>query len=209
MELAAIVHQYYAAFKAKYATRLSAAQHAALQAILRGRTPQAGALLLGCTACAEHAHQPRSCGHRSCPKCQNHEASQWLERQYAKLLPVEYFMVTFTLRDELRELAWENPATLYQALFACASSTLADFGLNPRHLGAHLGMTAVLPKGFRRVRDYGFLHGNAKKRLQLVQLLLHVTGIAPQSRARPAFHCPRCHSPMHILAIIRPAWASG
>jgi hypothetical protein len=349
MELAAIVHQYYAAFKAKYASRLSAAQHAALQAILRCRTPQAGELLLGCSACAEHAHQPRSCGHRSCPKCQNHEASQWLERQYAKLLPVEYFMVTFTLPDELRELAWENPATLYQALFACASSTLADFGLNPRHLGAHLGLTAVLhthsrrldyhphvhfivpgggidearrqwkkkagkylfnelalakvfrarllaalnaaglaiphplptrwvvhcthvgkgkpalqylsrylyrgvlsernivanendhvtfqytearsattqyrrlrgedflwlvlqhvlPKGFRRVRDYGFLHGNARKRLQLVQLLLHVTGIAPQSRPRPAFHCPRCHAPMQILAIIRPAWASG
>ena len=30
----------------------------------------------------------------------------------------------------------------------------------------------TLPKGFRRVRDYGFLHGNAKRWLQQVQLLL-------------------------------------
>jgi hypothetical protein len=32
----------------------------------------------------------------------------------------------------------------------------------------------VLPKGFRRIRDYGFLHGNAKKTLKLVQLVLRV-----------------------------------
>ena len=32
----------------------------------------------------------------------------------------------------------------------------------------------VLPKGFRRVRDYGFLHANAKKLLSLVQLVLHI-----------------------------------
>jgi len=38
----------------------------------------------------------------------------------------------------------------------------------------HLIMQHVLPKGFRRVRDYGFLHGNAKKLLFLVQLILHV-----------------------------------
>ena len=29
----------------------------------------------------------------------------------------------------------------------------------------------VLPKGFRRCRDYGFLHGNAKKLLKLLQLI--------------------------------------
>jgi hypothetical protein len=30
----------------------------------------------------------------------------------------------------------------------------------------------VLPKGFRRVRDFGFLHGNAKKLLQLIRVSL-------------------------------------
>jgi len=32
----------------------------------------------------------------------------------------------------------------------------------------------VLPKGLRRVRDYGFLHGNAKLTLQRIQLILRV-----------------------------------
>lgn len=67
----------------------------------------------------------------------------------------------------------------------------------------------VLPKGFRRVRDYGFLHGNAKKRLNLVQLILQVI-IKPQAlRPRPLFKCPVCQSPMAIIAVIRPAWRFG
>jgi hypothetical protein len=30
----------------------------------------------------------------------------------------------------------------------------------------------TLPKGFRRARDYGFLHGNAKNLLILIQIVL-------------------------------------
>ena len=67
----------------------------------------------------------------------------------------------------------------------------------------------VLPKGFRRVRDYGFLHGNAKKLLSLVQLALHVLIQACALRPKPAFKCPLCQAPMQILAIGRPAWSSG
>jgi len=54
----------------------------------------------------------------SCSQCQNHETSQWLDRQFAKLLPVEYFMVTFTLPYELRSLAWHNQTAVYNILFA-------------------------------------------------------------------------------------------
>ena len=57
----------------------------------------------------------------------------------------------------------------------------------------------VLPKGFRKVRDYGFLHGNAKKLLSLVQLILHVVIEVIKQRPRPAFKCPRCQSPMVIV----------
>ncbi len=60
-------------------------------------------------------------------------------------------------------------------------------------------MQHVLPKGFRRVRDYGFVHGNAKKLLFLVQLILHVVIKGIELRARPAFKCPCCKSPMVIL----------
>jgi hypothetical protein len=67
----------------------------------------------------------------------------------------------------------------------------------------------VLPRGFRRVRDYGFLHGNAKKRLALVQFVLHVLINAATPRPRPVFKCPKCQSPMHITGFVRPASQSG
>lgn len=136
MELAAILEQYHDAFMARYATSLSSTQRQAIGAIRRCRTPAAGQWCVRCTGCARCQYQPLSCGHRQCPKCQNHTATQWLERQRAKLLPVDYFMVTFTLPAELRDLAWRYPSALYAMLFACASSTLKDFGLNPQYLGA-------------------------------------------------------------------------
>jgi len=67
----------------------------------------------------------------------------------------------------------------------------------------------VLPKGFRRTRDYGFLHGNAKKLLSLVQLVLQVLIQACAPRSRPTFKCPKCQAPMQILAIGQSAWSSG
>jgi hypothetical protein len=67
----------------------------------------------------------------------------------------------------------------------------------------------VLPKGFRRVRDYGFLHGNANKMLLLVQLVLHVLIEVCPARHRPVFKCPKCRAAMKIIAFRRPAFASG
>jgi len=59
----------------------------------------------------------------------------------------------------------------------------------------------VLPKRFRRIRDYGFLHGNAKRLLKLVQMVLHVIMQAGNTRPRPFFKCPACQAPMRILGV--------
>ncbi|WP_394713716.1 transposase [uncultured Desulfuromonas sp.] len=67
----------------------------------------------------------------------------------------------------------------------------------------------VLPKGFRRVRDYGFLHGNAKRVLRLVQLVLRVMVDPFPVRPRPVFRCPHCKAAMKILAFRRPAYLTG
>ena len=68
----------------------------------------------------------------------------------------------------------------------------------------HLVFQHVLPKGFRRVRDYGFLHPNAKKLLLLVQLVLHVIIKIVTQKPRPVFKCPKCQSPMVIITFRRP-----
>ncbi len=133
MQLASLLHQYQTELKAKYAARLLPGQHRAMAAILRCRTPAAGQIRLQCSECAGSYSQPLSCGHRSCPQCLNHQASVWLDRQRAKLLPLEYFMVTFSVPRELRPLAWRHQRLMYKCLFDVASSTLKDFGLNPKH----------------------------------------------------------------------------
>ncbi len=153
MKLNAIFRQYQTAFKTKYAARLLPSMVRAMNALLCCRTPAAGLFKLQCGECHQQSLQPRSCGHRSCVQCQHHETSRWLDRQFAKLLPVEYFMVTFTLPFQLRDLAWRHQKIVYSILFDCAASTLKDFGLNPNNLGADIGMTGMLHTHSRRL-DY-------------------------------------------------------
>jgi hypothetical protein len=338
MKLSSIIDQYRDPFMAKYGSTVLPGQLKAMNAICNCRTPASGELYVGCPECNHAEWKPLSCGHRSCPQCQNHEASQWIDRQQEKILPVAYFLITFTLPRELRSLTFLNQRVVFALFFLCVANTLKGFGLNPDKLGAEIGMTMVLhthsrmldfhphmhvvvpgggidklrrqwkkkkgkflfyhkslanvfraqflkglnesglsipgntpvkwvvdcshagngltaikylsrylyrgvisekniisnrngevtfkytesktkktcfrtlpgedflhlilqhvlPRGFRRVRDYGFLHGNAKKQLLLVQLILFVTIKEVEQRSRPAFKCPSCKSPMII-----------
>jgi hypothetical protein len=67
----------------------------------------------------------------------------------------------------------------------------------------------VLPKGFRRVRDYGFLHGNAKSALRVIQRALGIWVTLSTPRARTPFKCVRCQHPLSIIGFRPPAWRSG
>jgi len=62
----------------------------------------------------------------------------------------------------------------------------------------HLLLQHTLPKGFRRARDYGFLHGNAKGLLKIVQWVLQVIVPTPDEKPRPKFICTDCHAVMSI-----------
>ena len=158
MEMASIINQYYDAFITRYADTALPGHLKAMNAIRSCRTPDSGELYVRCTECNHAEWRPLSCGHRSCPQCQNHEASQWIDRQQGKLLPVPYFMVTFTLPFELRSLSWHHQKVVYSILFICISSTLKDFGLNPKNLGAEIGMTMVLHTHNRRLDFHPHMH---------------------------------------------------
>lgn len=342
MELAAIVHQYYDAYVTKHRSSALPGHKKALDAILRCRTKESGELYIQCPDCEHSEWRPLSCGNRHCPRCQNHLTSLWIDKQQEKLLPVPYFLSTFTLPFELRQWAWSHQKTAYSLLFKCAGNTLKDFGMNPKNLGAEIGMTMVLhtnsrrldyhphihavvtgggidrrrrcwmrgkekflfnefalakvfrarfldemraagitlppvpkkwvvdceyvgkgitalkylsrylyrgvisetnilsnhngeitfqyvesksketkfrtlkgedflhlillhvlPKGFRRVRDYGLLHGNAKRLRSLVQLILHVIIKQVKPRPVPTFKCPCCQAPMVVVRFRR------
>jgi hypothetical protein len=158
MELATISHDYLDRFKDSHGKSATADQWSALNAILGCRTAQYGELYLSCKDCHWQSRQHRSCGHRSCNRCQNHCTTQWLERQTRKLLPVEYFMVTFTLPAELRALAKINQREMYALLFECAVATLKIFGLNEKGLAAELAMTGVLHTHTRRLDYHPHVH---------------------------------------------------
>ncbi len=104
-----------------------------------------------CPDCEHAEWRPLSCGNRNCPKCQNHQTSRWIDKQQEKLLPVQYFMVTFTLPYELRSFVWSNQKTVYSLFFKCVASTLKDFGINPKNLGAEIGLTMVLHTNNRKL----------------------------------------------------------
>ena len=344
MDLADTIICYQSRFREQFSGRITNAQESALNAIIGCRSGQYGEILLHCSSCHADESRLQSCGHRSCHRCQNHDTTRWLDRQREKLLPVEYFMATFTLPYECRALAWHNQKLVYQLLFQCATSTLKDFGINDKKLGADLGMTAVLhthsrrldyhphihivvpggcldkkrkqwkklqgkylfnsfalakvfrarfldvlekegidlpdnipkrwvvncqhvgrgepalkylsrylyrgvisenniiqddgthitfrykesstgvfktrrvkgemflwlilqhalPKGFRRVRDYGFLHGNAKRILEVIQRVLRVVVTVNVNQERPSFICKQCKQPISIVGFRKP-----
>ena len=67
-------------------------------------------------------------------------------------------MATFTLPYELRTLAWFNQKAVYSLLFQCVASTLKDFGLNPKNLGADIGITMVLHTNSRKLDYHPHIH---------------------------------------------------
>jgi hypothetical protein len=127
--------------------------HFALRALIDCRTPAYGEMTYDCDPCHQLQTYCHSCGHRSCPKCQHQSNRQWLARQQQKLLPVNYFMVTFTLPYEIRNWVWHHQRTAYAVLFEVAVETLNTFAGNDKQLTGKLGITAVSHTNTRK-QDY-------------------------------------------------------
>jgi hypothetical protein len=83
---------------------------------------------------------------------------RWIERQSAKLVAGSYFLITFILPAELRELVWEHQRVLYAALMDCAWDTLRTFSYNHRHLQGNPGAVAVLHTHSRRMEFHPHVH---------------------------------------------------
>ena len=55
-----------------------------------------------------------------------------------------YYHVVFTLPAAIADIAWQNKAVVYDLLFRATSETLLTIAADPKHLGARIGITAVL-----------------------------------------------------------------
>lgn len=108
------------------------------------RTAALGGHVERCEDCAHTRIAYNSCRNRHCPKCQARAAAEWLEARAAELLPVPYFHVVFTLPAPISAIAYQNKAAVYGLLFTTAGEALTTIAADPKHLGAEIGITAVL-----------------------------------------------------------------
>jgi hypothetical protein len=97
-----------------------------------------------CETCAHLRISYNSCRNRHCPKCQAVAAKEWLVDRQADLLPVPYFHVVFTLPRPIADIAYQNKSVVYDLLLKTAAETLITIAADPKHLGARIGLTAVL-----------------------------------------------------------------
>lgn len=115
-----------------------------MSAIESCRTAALGGHVARCERCAHTHIAYNSCRNRHCPKCQGAAATEWLADREAELLPVPYYHVVFTLPAPIADIAYQNKAVIYGILFKAAAETLITIAADPRHLGARIGLTAVL-----------------------------------------------------------------
>src|SRR5262245_6488382 len=117
---------------------MSAIEHCRT-AVLGGHVARCENALCGLTSIAYN-----SCRNRHCPKCQGAQARDWMQAREADLLPVPYFHVVFTLSAEIADIAYQNKAVIYDLLFKASSEAMLTITADPKHLGASIGITAVL-----------------------------------------------------------------
>jgi hypothetical protein len=155
-ELADIVRAYGTAYRRTHV--VLPAQAVAMRAIEQCRTAALGGHVEACEACGARRVAYNSCRNRHCPKCQAAARAKWVAAQQSLLLPIEYFHVVFTVPHALNALVRVNPRRLYGLLFRAAAATLQCFGRDPRHLGAELGVTAVLHTWGQNLSQHIHLH---------------------------------------------------
>jgi hypothetical protein len=144
LEVADIFRSYGSQYKTAQQGHLSLNQLKVMSAIQRCRSAQLGGHLLHYPQCNTQLIAYNSCRNRHCPKCQSSSAKRWLEARQTQLLPTEYYHVVFTLPAAISQLAFYNKSQMYHLLFKAASQTLLTIAKDPKHLGAHIGMTMVL-----------------------------------------------------------------
>jgi hypothetical protein len=137
---------------------LSLQQLKAISAIERCRSAALGGHVLRCDTCDDVEIAYNSCRNRHCPKCQGSAARRWVAERQADLLPVEYFHVVYTLPAAIAAIAFYNPAVVYDLLFKVTAETLRTIARDPKHLGAEIGLTAVLHTWGSALTHHPHLH---------------------------------------------------
>jgi hypothetical protein len=156
--VADVFRRYASEFLKQYGRSLSFDQRRAFDAVVACRTKLLGGHVQQCETCRHDRFAYNSCWNRHCPTCQAMDQAKWMEARAAELLPIPYFHLTFTLPQQIRPIALQNKRLVYGILFRAAAETLKDLAADPKHLGAEIGILAVLHTWGQKLGIHPHLH---------------------------------------------------
>jgi len=156
--VADIVREYGPTYEANYHNRLLPSHRRALRDITNCRTAALGGHVYQCDVCQTIRYQYHSCQNRHCPQCQHQHGRRWLETQRAALLPIPYYMVTFTLPAGLHVVARCYQKIVYNILFRTSAKALQELAWDPRYVGGEIGMMGVLHTWGRDLSYHPHVH---------------------------------------------------
>ncbi|TMB64632.1 MAG: IS91 family transposase [Chloroflexi bacterium] len=158
LEVADVFRRHGAAYRDAHAGHLSGGQRRVMGAIEACRSATLGGHVEQCDGCGQVRIAYNSCRNRHCPKCQGLVRAEWLADRQADLLPVPYFHVVFTMPAPIAEIAFQNKAVVYAILFTAAAETLHIIAADPKHLGAEIGLVAVLHTWGQNLHHHPHVH---------------------------------------------------
>ncbi len=120
------------------------------------RTSSLGGRVYECDDCGQRLPIYNSCRNRHCPKCGVLEQELWADAQGAKLLPVPYFHLVFTIPSQLHPFFLRCPRECLSLLFAAVSATVLEVA--QRRLGVKVGLTAVLHTWTQKLLFHPHIH---------------------------------------------------
>ncbi len=153
-----IFTQYGGIYLEKYKDRMPFSHKKVLQAIMTCRTKNLGGEVYYCIKCSEYHYSYHSCGNRHCVICQNNDSVDWIENNRRNMLPVSYFLGTFTLPQELRNLCRSNQRLFYTILFKSSSDCLKQLAKDEKYLGAEIGIIGILHTWSRALMYHPHVH---------------------------------------------------
>ena len=141
------------AYRERFGDRMLPSHLRAMRDIELCRTPALGGHLYLCDDCQKTELAYHSCRNRHCPTCQGDRAELWAKAQKQRILPTDYYLITFTLPESLRPLARSHQKEIYNALLRCAAQSIQKLAKDPKYIGAQPGMIGVLHTWTRKL-DY-------------------------------------------------------
>lgn len=158
LEVAGIFRRHGEAYRQAHDGHLGRVERRVMSAIELCRTAELGGHVEGCRSCGAIRVAYNSCRNRHCPKCQGQACREWLAARQGELLPVPYFHVVFTLPAQIAAIAFQNKAAVYTILFKAVAETLRTIAADPKHLGAEIGLIAVLHSWGQNLHYHPHLH---------------------------------------------------